>query len=399
MQQLAQDKKQAIAILSLSACMFVTGSAIAPGLGEIQANFPGAKALYIQMLVSLPAMALVPASILSGFFARRIGMKKLAIWGSLIFLMSGVGAGFVNSIEVMLLFRFMTGLGSGMLLPLPLSLITDFYTGKQMAAMTGYLMGVSSSAGVVVTIAAGILAAINWRLVFLVYIIMLPVLVMSVFWLKAPKPSKVKVTIPYKKEVPIIAFYCFALTTLLFSLPIYIAVHVRDMGFGGSFATSLVLIMPNLGGAIMGSLFVPTRTRFKKQTGPLGLLILAGGFYLISIGQSLSLIVLGALLFGLGGGIIKPLNYYRLANAVTPAEAPISVAITNAFMSLGQFVAPLCYAGLSSLGVVSTVPSVYRFNAILVLGLAVFFMLKRIYFTSDSYCQEVSVDHITRIAS
>jgi hypothetical protein len=219
---------------------------------------------------------------------------------------------------------------------------------------------------------------------------MVPVLLMSIFWLKAPKPSQDKMRLPRKKEVPIVAFYCFALTIMLFSLPIYMAVHIRDLGMGGSFATSMVLIMPNLGGVIMGSLFVPVRIRGGRQTGPLGLLALAAGFYLMSIGGQLYTIVLGSLLFGLGVGIINPINYYRLVSAVTSEEAPISVAVTNAFMSLGQFVAPLCYGGLRATGILSDVSSVYGFNAMLALGLAIFFAVKRKLFTDENYCSEFS---------
>ncbi len=389
MQTKNKERKLAIAILALSVSTFVTGSAISPGLGEIQAAFPGAKHLYIQMLVSLPAMSLVPASILAGLFAGRIGKRRLAIWGSAIYLVSGVGAGLVNSIEMMLLFRLFIGLGAGVLLPLSLSLISDFYRGKQKAMLTGYMTGVASLGGMLMTIAAGLLAALHWRLVFLVYLIMLPVLIMNIFWLEAPLRNQEKVRIPRKKVVPIISFYCFALTVLLFSLPVYMAVHIRDMGLGGSFASSLVLIMPNLGGVIMGSLFVPTRSVCKKQTGPLGLLSLAAGFYLMSIALNLPFIILGALLFGLGVGILNPINYSRLVNAVTSDEAPISVALTNSFMSLGQFVAPLFYGGLGALGIVSTVPTIYGFNARLAFALAILFAVKRKFFTDDNYGKDL----------
>lgn len=389
MQTKKEERKLAIAILALGVSTFVTGSAISPGLGEIQAAFPAAKELYIQMLVSLPAIALVPASILAGLFAGRIGKKKLAIWGSAVYLLSGIGAGLVNSIEMMLLFRLLTGLGAGVLLPLSLSLVSDFYTGKRKAVLTGYVTGVASLGGMMMTIAAGLLAAVHWRLVFLVYAIMLPVLLMSIFWLKAPAQNQDKVRIPRKKEVPIISFYCFALTVLLFSLPVYMAVYIRDMGLGGSFASSLVLIMPNVGGVIMGTLFVPARSLCKKQTGPLGLFALSGGFYLMSIGMTLPAIVLGAFLFGLGVGILNPVNYSRLVNAVSSDEAPISVALTNSFMSLGQFVAPLFYGGLGMLGIVSSVPTVFGFNARLTLVLAIFFGVKRKFFTDDNYGKEL----------
>lgn len=390
MQTAVKDRKLAIAILSLAISTFVTGAAIAPGLGEIQAAFPGTKDLYLQMLISLPAIALVPSSLWAGFYAGRIGKRKLAIWGTVIYIISGVGAGLSNSIEVMLFFRFLIGLGAGIMLPLPLSLISDFYSGKERAIMTGYVTGVASLGGTFMTVGAGLLAAMHWRLVFLVYLIMVPVLFMSIFWLKAPELNRNKVRLPRKKEVPIVAFYCFALTVMLFSLPIYMAVHIRDLGMGGSFASSMVLIMPNLGGVIMGSLFVPARIRLGRQTGPLGLLALAAGFYLMSIGAQLSVIVLGSFLFGLGVGVINPINYYRLVSAVTSEEAPISVAVTNAFMSLGQFVAPLCYGGLRATGILSDVSSVYGFNAMLALGLAIFFAVKRKFFTDDNYCSEFS---------
>jgi len=374
-----------VAILGLSISTFGTGSAVSAGLGVIAHAFPEAKEIYIQMLVSLPAIALVPASLYAGLLASRVGKKKMAIFGTAIYLVGGVGAGFANTIEGMLLFRLIIGVGAGILLPLPLSLIADFYSGKQRAKLTGYTTGVASLGGVLMTVGAGWLAGIHWRLVYAVYLVMLPVLMMSLFWLEAPVKKPEKVVFHYNRDVAIVGWYLFSITIVLFSLPLFMAMHLEQLALGGSVAASVVLIMPNLAGILIGGQFVRIKSYFKLQTGPLGLLFLSLGFFLMSTGMSVWLIALGALSFGVGIGVINPINYLRLVNAVQKEDAPFGVAIVNALMSFGQFVAPLFYSLLRGLSLVDTISSIYFFNAMLVLFLAVYFGIRRRFFTSPSH--------------
>jgi MFS family permease len=233
------------------------------------------------------------------------------------------------------------------------------------------------------TIAAGLLTTIHWRLVFGVYLIMLPVLLMSIFWLEAPEKNQEKLRLPRHRVVFVISFYMFALNVLLFSMPLYLALHLADLGLGGSLATAMVLVTFNLGGVIMGSIFLPVHKLFGKQTGPAALLMMAIGFFMISTGLHLYLMLGGALLFGLGVGVMNSINYLHLINTVPKEDAPMSVAMLNSIMSLGKFVAPLCYGGLGAVGIVSGAPSIYAFNGLFVLALAVIFGVKRHFFVGS----------------
>lgn len=163
----------------------------------------------------------------------------------------------------------------------------------------------------------------------------------------------------------------FALNVLLFSMPLYLALHLAALGLGGSLATAMVLVTFNLGGVIMGSIFLPVHKLFGKQTGPAALLMMATGFSMISTASYLFLILGGALLFGLGVGVMNSINYLHLINTVPKEDAPMSVAMLNSIMSLGKFVAPLCYGGL---GVFDLCLQWF------VLALAVIFGVKRHFF-------------------
>lgn len=58
MKQSAYGKSLTVSILSLSLLTVMAGAAVAPALGVIQAHFSGSNQLFVQMIISVPALLL-----------------------------------------------------------------------------------------------------------------------------------------------------------------------------------------------------------------------------------------------------------------------------------------------------------------------------------------------------
>ena len=371
----------AMAILSLSISTFVTGAAVAPALGKIANAFPGASPLAIQMVISLPAIAIIPASLGSGRLARLLGKRRLTLLGMLVYIAGGTGAALAPSMTVLLAFRMILGLGAGVLLPLSIALIADFYTGPARTRLTGYSGGVAGLGGTVITLLAGWLGNWGWRQVFGVYLVMAVPLVLCILFLKEPEAPAEEDTIT--KAGGILALWMnpqvikasglmFFITVMVFAVPLYMAIYMQDMGTGGPLEASWIMVMPNLAGIFSGLVFSDFKRVFRKQAYPAGFLLLAGGFFILGMAARLPFLIAGAFVFGAGLGLLNPLNYLRVVNAVPLEGAPLSLAVANSFMFLAQFTAPLVYSVLMASSLITTMGSVYLLNAVVSVSVALF---------------------------
>src|SRR6056297_2119105 len=119
-----------LAILSLSLSNYATGSAVSPALASFSAFWPQAPSLAIKMLASLPALAIIPTSLVAGRLAARLSNRRMAITGLALYLLGGVGAFFTTSLWLVLAFRLLLGVGAGIVIPLSVGLIGTHYTGE-----------------------------------------------------------------------------------------------------------------------------------------------------------------------------------------------------------------------------------------------------------------------------
>jgi len=378
-----KDKKVSfwtmVAILLLSLSNYTTGSAVSPALQSMQEAFWHMPTYMIKLTVSLPAIAIIPTSLVAGKLAGRLSNRRMALTGLFVYLVGGVGAFFVSDLVAVLLFRVLLGVGAGMIIPLSVSLIGKHFFGDERTRMTGYSTATASFGAAFLTLLAGLLAEISWRHVFLLYAVMLPVFVL-VYLFVEDAPGKEDVWV--KKQglnMDVIkgSLYMFLITTLLFSMYLYVANLMSLKNLGGPREAGLVLLLPNISGILVGYYFCHIKRVCRYQLGPLGLLMMALGFYLLGSANSLWGLCLGVTLNGLGTGVINPLNYLRVVNAVSESEFAFTIAIANSFLYLGQFASTLIYEGLLGLGWLHGIAHLFWFNGVLCTLGAFFFAVRR----------------------
>ena len=180
------SKLQQIAILSVSFLTILVGTALSPALVEIHKAFPEISEQWLQLVLTIPALFLVPVSLLSSSVIQTIGLKRALLAGLALYFIGGVGAGISGSFLQLLCFRGILGIGAGIVGPLAQILIATYFTGDVRVRMTGlaasatYLMGITASWSI------GRLVTIGWRMVFAVYGITIFVWVMNAFFLPNP---------------------------------------------------------------------------------------------------------------------------------------------------------------------------------------------------------------------
>src|SRR2546426_2435347 len=156
--------------------------AIFKGIG-INPLAPGESSYFLWLLLGymvVTATLLVTFGRISDMFGRvrlyNLGFLIFAIGSTLLFLTPSTGN--TGALEL-IIFRLIQGIGSGFLLSNSAAILTDAFPANQ----RGRALGINQIAGIggsfIGLIVGGILAAINWRLVFLVSV---PIGIAGTIW-------------------------------------------------------------------------------------------------------------------------------------------------------------------------------------------------------------------------
>ena len=179
-----------IAVLSLSLLTVMSGAAVAPALADIIAYFPDASPLLGKMVLTTPALTIIPVALITGIMSRRVSQKRLVYVGILFYLVGGTGGGISHSIPFLLSMRAALGIGVGILMPLSTGIIADFWSGYEKTKIMGLASASNNLGGIIATLLSGLLAAISWRASFLIYLLGIPVLILVLFFMPEQQPKQ-----------------------------------------------------------------------------------------------------------------------------------------------------------------------------------------------------------------
>lgn len=148
----------------------MAGAAIAPALDVIQAHFAGMNPLWVQMLVSMPALFIILTTFVFPYLTRRFSTRALVLWALVVYIVSGSAAFFVQNIWLILLLRALLGCSVGVLMPLSTGLLYRYFSPKHHARLMGISSSMNYLGAVVATLLTGLLSHIQWNYSFLVYL-------------------------------------------------------------------------------------------------------------------------------------------------------------------------------------------------------------------------------------
>ncbi|MCD4753103.1 MAG: MFS transporter, partial [Anaerolineaceae bacterium] len=273
----------------------------------------------------------------------------LLIIGLVVYLISGVAGGFSTSIAMLLITRSILGVAVGIITPLSVSLITDFYYGEERAQMMGYAQAARSLSGALTTPLIGLVAAANWRNIFWVYTLALPV-ILGVLWIlpepKMPEAKEEQIEKPspgLPKAVWMYAIFMFLQRTAFYVMPTNLSVYLLENEFGGSGLAGMAISVDTLSSFMVGLLFA---WLFKKQgrwMGMSSLVAMSCGYFALVIAKGTPMIFAAMALIGFGQGQLIPLLLFETAQAVPAEKRTSAIALVSSTQFLGQFVTPFLF--------------------------------------------------------
>jgi len=336
-------QKLKITILSLSFLTIITGAAVAPSLSVIQAYFSSVETIYIKLILTLPALVLIPFSIISGKCAQRYSKKKIIIFGLLLYTVGGVGGAFAFNITSLLIMRIILGVGIGIILPLSTGLIADFYSGEERTRIMGWSTAVNNLGAVLAIMLSSSLSKLSWRYIFLIYGVAVVVLLMVILILKDPpkeeyKAHKIKIN---KRKLFNISMSMFVLQVIFNAIPTNLSLFVAQEGIGSGGIAGVLLSLLTLSSFFAGVFYSRIRFMMNGYIIPISVSSISFGFVVLSLSSHTLIIGLSVMIVGFASGLLLPTFILMGTETASGSETSMVLAIISSSLFFGQFMAPI----------------------------------------------------------
>jgi predicted MFS family arabinose efflux permease len=152
----------------------------------------------IMTVFTAPAIVLSP---IFGVIADMYGRRLLLAGGLILFGISGTAMAFATSFTWLLVFRAIQGLGFSAVIPLTIVLIGDLLDGDEEIAGQGLKVFLDRVGYMILPPLGGLLAAFAWYWPFTLYIITVPLGVITLFWMPETKGTVTSGTRAYLGEM------------------------------------------------------------------------------------------------------------------------------------------------------------------------------------------------------
>jgi MFS family permease len=331
-------------------------SSIIPALPDIITGLsigPAQIGLVISIF-TVPGVLLAP---IVGILADRIGRKVILVPSLFIFGGFGFACFFAQSIEQLLVLRFLQGVGAAPLGVLYGTMIGDLYSGKERGQAMGYNASMLAMGTAGFPAMGGILAMLGWNYPFILPLLAIPLGLAIIMFMDAPEPHGSGTFKKYLSEA-------FNLMKTRQALSLFATTLLTFIVLYGPIVTYLPLLLNtryNASPMSIGTIFLVASGftglasfqlgRLCERFGQRSLLMAAGVFYGLSMllmphAPGFWHVIPPVMCFGLAQGLNIP-TIMTMLSTLAPMEQRGALMAANGFLlRLAQTIAPLLMGGL-----------------------------------------------------
>ncbi|MDR1250214.1 MAG: MFS transporter [Treponema sp.] len=334
-----------ISILSISILLFMGGSLIAPALNSLAQAFPDTPFSTIRNSLTIISLSMAVFAIISGKLASRMPRKNIVLIGLVIFGLTAVVCGQSTSIIAFMIGRLAMGAGLGLAAPQANALIYEFYQGEKRDKLLGYGGALANAGSLIGAAGGGFLVVISWRYNCYAYTVLTLVIFLFVlFGVPGGKEGKAAVwtAAPTKEKLPgkfwILPVQVFFIQTAVMLPPTNMARFYMSEHLGPPAIVGIVMAINTISGFLIGLNLHFIRKIFKDYTFSLSWILVAVGFFMLSVTHSLFVTIAGMFIFGLGNGMQLPSVFIANAKIIPPQLRQQSIAIISSAVYLSGFI-------------------------------------------------------------
>ncbi len=345
-------------LLLVSSLTVMAGTAVAPALPSIHVHFSEIEysGLWVQLVLTMPALFIVLAAPLTGWFLDRSGRLRLLIPAMLLYGISGSSGLYLNNIGAILAGRALLGVAVAGIMTSATTLIADYFEGRARSQFMGWQAAFMNFGGVIFLTAGGSLAELGWRWPFAIYLFAIILVPLVIFSLNEPvsvnrKSSGKDSADNFRGPARLVFFiYVIAFSGMLifYFIPLQIPFYLNEMVGAGPAASGMSIAVVTLFAMVSSFGY----GRIKNHMGFLMIFgltfgLMGAGYLLIGLGNGYTIVLTGLAVSGLGTGLMFPnLNVWLTLEVPAVIRGRAIGGLTTAIF-MGQFVSPLASQTLS----------------------------------------------------
>lgn len=335
-------------LLLASMLTVMSGATIAPSLPGMLDHFAGEPSaeLLVRLVLTIAGLSIAVSAPLTGFVIDRHGRRPVLVAALALFALAGASGALTQHLSALLVGRLLLGVAVGAIMTATSTMIVDLFSDAQRSRMIALQAVFMALAGVVFMPIGGVLATIDWRAPFLIYLTGLPMVPLA---LALPRRERAvaRASAETRHEQPVpwgpVVLLCgcaFCFMLAFFQMPTQLPFLLEQLRVG-----------PARVGVLLGAMTLTTALAallYSRRAGRhqvlnvlvIGLLLFAFGWGLIAAAVHPRLIVVGLALGGIGSGLVNPAAI-ALMSSLAPewARGRVLSAFTGSLF-LAQFVSP-----------------------------------------------------------
>lgn len=379
-----KEQMKKIALLSLS-LILTSAYSVSIVLPSLLQHFSEYTTAQVEMLISAPSFAITVMIVLNAWLSRYMKDRPMIVGGLLLLSVSGMVPVFVQEYPVMFASRIFLGIGIGLINAKAISIFSEYYEGREKAALLGYRGSAEVLGSAVMTLVAGKLVLIRWNLAFWVYALGFVIVLLYLVWvpgsmepgqsagaekesLEAEADGKREC---WKKEVLPIAYAVFAgfVICIYCSNSLRVPMLILEKKLGTESEASIILTLMMLMGIAAGVYFGKLTMWWKEKLPGVGCLMLGAGMLLTAYAGNLPLIGIGISIVGFFYTVLVTYSFHQISEQIPQSSINTATSIVLVGCNLGAACSPfvLKWMGRFSEGV--SVPFVGYAGMMGVLGI------------------------------
>jgi len=339
-------------ILSVALLTVMAGAAISPAVGSIAKNFANAGPILIKLIVTLPALMVIPFSLIAGRLSDSFGKRKVLLIGVILYFIGGIGGGFTETIETLLICRALLGLSVGLIMPVSMALVSDFFKDDEATQMMGWISASNHLGGMIAQIISGALAALCWRYSFSSYALAFFVFMMVFKYLPEPEKKK-KCIMESGIKLPVTVYLCagsaFMLMLVFYTIPVNISLFIERNGMGNAVSSGAACAMITGSAFFAGIGFQKIKKYLNSFAVPIGIVIMTMGFGILHLASGIIPVFIGVAFVGFGEGYLLPYIFHLTRMSVDINQSVKAMSIVTSMIYLGQFSSPIIIDSITNL--------------------------------------------------
>ena len=364
MEKIVNKKRLKVSILSLSLLTVMAGAAMAPSLGVISEYFSDEKTLFVQMIISMPAVFIFLTSFVFPKLAAKFRARTLLMIGLAFYTIGGCVAGVFNSIWIVLLMRALVGVGVGIIMPLSTGLLAFYFSPQEQEGLMGWSSAMNNMGGVIATLISGALATVSWRISFLVYLMGLISIVLCAAFMPNDKiqsdeaderrgSAEPEHVIPSTGQVfrsnYVYIIAMFLEMSTFFIYPANFAMVTVRAGVIPENLTAIIMAIMDLVAFFGGMLFVKVKAAAGGSTKFVAPILFVVGYILLGVIGGWFGVLAGSVCVGFANGEGIPLIISEASKKMGRLAATTVMPLISAALYIAQFASPFIMSGVTAI--------------------------------------------------